>query len=354
MAWKSEVLHMAKECEKSLVLQYHRKKQALESALEEALNNIDLSEVDMWNKVSNITMEIFALEKKFHMEKRDQIAIKNRLEGETMCKFWTKSSKQACPRDMIYALKKTNPGRNEPIYENHTVKMAELARNYHNDLQQQYRNIPEEVRKDKILSMLNTVKTHTTEAQSDELAKLLEQEELLKALKNANNSSAPGPDGIPYKFWKSMNGQFKNDSIHNQRGGSQKPTCNLIKLLHYVCIDIQQHGICDKSNFAEGWMCLLYKKNEQTDIANYRPITCLNTDYKLFTKVIATRLAKVIGKLIHPNQAGFIPGRSITEQTKLIQMMIQFAEAEEKNGLIIALDQEKAYDKIDMVICGRH
>lgn len=41
-------------------------------------------------------------------------------------------------------------------------------------------------------------------------------------------------------------------------------------------------------------MCPLYKKNDRTDISNYRPITCLNTDYKLFTKILAERFAEVI------------------------------------------------------------
>lgn len=55
----------------------------------------------------------------------------------------------------------------------------------------------------------------------------------------------------------------------------------------------------------------------------------------------------MITDLVHKSQAGFIPGRSITEQTKLIRMMIHYAEVAEENGMIVALDQEKAYDKID-------
>src|ERR1700732_929651 len=41
-----------------------------------------------------------------------------------------------------------------------------------------------------------------------------------------------------------------------------------------------------------------------------------------------------------------MPGRSIFDQVKLARMMVHYAEATEENGLIIALDQEKAYDKI--------
>jgi hypothetical protein len=50
--------------------------------------------------------------------------------------------------------------------------------------------------------------------------------------------------------------------------------------------------------------------------------------------------------LLHKIQAGFVPGKSIVEQTKLIEIMIDYVEISEQNELIIALDQEKAYDKI--------
>lgn len=49
---------------------------------------------------------------------------------------------------------------------------------------------------------------------------------------------------------------------------------------------------------------------------------------------------------MHENQAGFIPGRVITDQIRLTQMILHYAEATEENGVIVALDQEKAYDKI--------
>jgi hypothetical protein len=49
---------------------------------------------------------------------------------------------------------------------------------------------------------------------------------------------------------------------------------------------------------------------------------------------------------IHPNQAGFMPGRSIFDQVKLARIMVRYAEVTEEDGLIVALDQEKAYDKI--------
>jgi len=93
-------------------------------------------------------------------------------------------------------------------------------------------------------------------------------------------------------------------------------------------------------------MCPLYKKGDTTEISNYRPITILNTDYKIMTRALTTRLTEVVPDLIHPDQAGFMRGRRIEDQTELIKMVLDNCEANETNGVIVCLDQEKAYDKV--------
>lgn len=53
-------------------------------------------------------------------------------------------------------------------------------------------------------------------------------------------------------------------------------------------------------------------------------------------------------KLIHKDQAVFMPKRSIHDQTKMVELMIKWCENTETEGMIICLDQEKAYDRIDL------
>jgi hypothetical protein len=50
---------------------------------------------------------------------------------------------------------------------------------------------------------------------------------------------------------------------------------------------------------------------------------------------------------VHPNQAGFMRGRRIEDQVKLAKFLLNYAEPAEEDGIIVALDQEKAYDRIN-------
>ena len=110
--------------------------------------------------------------------------------------------------------------------------------------------------------------------------------------------------------------------------------------------DIQTNGVHEDADFTLGWMCPIYKKKDRTEISNYRPITLLNTDYKILTKVLAMQLMDEIRNMLHRDQSGFIPKRSIFNNIRLASTIISYAELTETDGAIIALDQEKAYDKI--------
>jgi hypothetical protein len=121
---------------------------------------------------------------------------------------------------------------------------------------------------------------------------------------------------------------------------------DIIRSLTVIFTDIRTHGVDKRTSFAEGWMCPIFKKKDKTDISNCRPITLLNTNYKLLTKTLTLQLVEPIHTLIHPDQAGFIPKRSIFNHIRLMSTIINYTEGMEEDSTIVALDQEKAYDKI--------
>ena len=56
-------------------------------------------------------------------------------------------------------------------------------------------------------------------------------------------------------------------------------------------------------------------------VKNYRPITLLNVDYKILSKVLAKRIKEVLGEIIHHDQVGYIKDRNIGEAVRLIDDM---------------------------------
>jgi hypothetical protein len=64
-------------------------------------------------------------------------------------------------------------------------------------------------------------------------------------------------------------------------------------------------------------------------------------------KVLATRLAKVLGELIPKTQSAFLKGRQLVEGVVVVNEVINFAKKNRKKCLIFKVDFEKAYDSVD-------
>ena len=81
-------------------------------------------------------------------------------------------------------------------------------------------------------------------------------------------------------------------------------------------------------------------------IKNYRPISLLNVDYKILSKVLASRIKKVLEEVILPDQMGFMKGRNIGEAIRIIDDMIFHTSHFNLPGFLIAIDFEKAFDSV--------
>ena len=94
-------------------------------------------------------------------------------------------------------------------------------------------------------------------------------------------------------------------------------------------------------------LTLLYKKGEREDISNWRPVSLLNIDYKIITKIIAERLKPLVPNIIHPDQNGYVNGRNLFEANRLLKYIIEYSEENEINSSIIFLDYQKAFDRVE-------
>jgi len=312
---------------------------SLQKELQTTADKPELTEEQIQEQTLLLTERIDALEKKRRDEARLLSSARNKLEGETLSKHWVRSAKENTPRDTIRTL--INPLGDPNRKETRSDKMAQIAKEYHEQLLTIDRDPRTEPDEEKLHEALENINTRLAQEDIEELRKSVSSEEVEEALNDSANDKAAGLDGIPMELWKLLNQQYKSakeDERHNY--------CNIVNVLTKIFRDVADYGVTEGTNFNEGWMCPIYKKKEANNIANYRPITVLNTDYKIFTKAIATRLTGIAPKIIHPDQAGFIRGRSIFDQIEQAATTINYAKLKGINGAIVALDQEKAYDKI--------
>src|SRR5882724_7063204 len=227
----------------------------------------------------------------------------------------------------------------EGIIQTETRKMIETASNYHK--QRQEKPQMNMTRRRTIFKMKKNIKEKLHYVEVAELTAKPSTEEVREAIRQTQTGKCPGHSGITYEFWKSWKEPKKNSE-----GNNDKKPISISSILQSVFSNIERHGIEDEA-YTKGIMSFIFKKKDKMKIENYRPITLLETDYKIHTKTVANKLGRVCQNLIHKDQAGFIPGRSLFDHTRLGHLVVDYAEKQGQNGCIISLDQEKAYDKID-------
>ena len=170
--------------------------------------------------------------------------------------------------------------------------------------------------------------TALSEEEKSSCEGLVNEEECTNAPKDLDNNKTPGTDGLPAEFYRF----FWPDICHD-----------LLASYNFA----SQHGMLSISQ-RRGIMSLIPKKSkDKTTLENLRPISLLNVDYKILTKVIAKRIEKVLPTLINPDQTGDVKGRYIGENVRLIYDLIHYTDKPNQKGIAIFLDFKKAFDSIE-------
>ena len=81
-------------------------------------------------------------------------------------------------------------------------------------------------------------------------------------------------------------------------------------------------------------------------LKNWRPISLLNIVYKKASRCVSMRLKTCINKLISSDQTGFVPGRYIGENTRLVYDIMQFTDDNDIPEVLLIIDFEKAFDSV--------
>ncbi|GKC11569.1 putative RNA-directed DNA polymerase [Tanacetum coccineum] len=140
---------------------------------------------------------------------------------------------------------------------------------------------------------------------------------------------APGPDGFNFNFIKAYWEVIEAD---------------FIKCIKYF----ESTG-----NFANGCnpslIIFIPKSRVPLGFSDYRPISLIGCVYKVISKLLAMRLAKVISSIIGPNQKAFLAGRQILDGNLIANEVIRLAKLEDHKLLFFKVNFEKAFDSVNWV-----
>ena len=176
--------------------------------------------------------------------------------------------------------------------------------------------------------MGNTEHPLLSESDRNLLETPIDIEELKNALNLLNSDSAPGEDGLTPSFYQHFWHYMKTPLYESLLESIQDKILTLSQRRALISLLFKGKG-CDPQ-----------------EISSWRPISLTNTDYKIYSKVLALRVQAVIKNIISGNQVAYIKGRSITEHIRLIDDIINISNTNNLPGFVVSLDFQKAFDTI--------
>ena len=238
-------------------------------------------------------------------------------QGEKCTKFFLQQEKSRAKTKCITTLVTNNGVIEDP------VNILAEQKNFYKKLYTQN----EFIQCDNDCTLFNHDFPSLNQEEQNECDLPLSLEEIGKSLMELPNNKSPGTDGFTSDFYKF----FWRDIKHM-----------VFKSFTYAfetrSLSVEQR---------RALLTLLPKGDKDIRfLKNWRPLSLLNTDYKILTKTLALRLQKVIPKIIHPNQTGCVKGRYIGENLRILLDLIEFANVHTLTSSIAFLDFEKAFDSV--------
>ena len=166
-----------------------------------------------------------------------------------------------------------------------------------------------------------------TEEENKLLASQITKEEVHSAITRLKANKSPGADGFSSEWYKNL---------------KEVLTPILLKTFNWVLSKGET-----PASWKEAIISVIPKGNkDKLDCANYRPISVLNLDYKLFTSILTKRLEKILPRIINMDQTGFVLSRQTHDNIRKSLQIIRHINQNKIQAMMISLDAEKAFDSV--------
>ena len=167
-----------------------------------------------------------------------------------------------------------------------------------------------------------------SEDEKETLERPLTYDECKKILETFQNDKAPGEDGFTVEFYTYFFELLGNDLIASLNEAHEKGEFSISQRRGLITLIPKEDG-------------------SLLDLSNWRPITLLNVDLKIASKALAKRIEPTLPNLIHSDQTGFVKGRYIGENIRLISDIMDYTSLQNLPGILTSLDFRKAFDSIE-------
>ena len=169
-----------------------------------------------------------------------------------------------------------------------------------------------------------------TPEETEKIDKPITKKDIYDCLQDMENDKSPGNDGLPKEFYITF-----FDLIVD----------NLIQCYN-CCFEEGELTASQK----QAIITLIQKPGKDaTLIKSWRPISLLNVDLKLLSKILAKRIQDSLSRLIGPEQNAFVQHRYIGDAIHLISDILYETDVQNIPGILFGADFTAAFDSVDHV-----